>query len=74
MDPFDGSEGTVGITDHAQAELTDVAYVELPKSRRHVNAGQQVCVVESVKAVSDIYSPISGTIIAAMMRSRAIQR
>ena len=54
--------GTVGITDHAQQELTDVVYVELPKIGAQVNAGQQVCVVESVKAASDIYTPVSGTI------------
>ncbi len=61
---LDGAEGTVGITDHAQAELTDVVYVELPKVGAQVTAQQQVCVVESVKAASDIYSPVSGTIIA----------
>ena len=51
----------VGITDHAQAELTDVVFVELPKLGA-VKAGQQVCVIESVKAASDIYSPVSGEI------------
>jgi glycine cleavage system H protein len=51
----------VGITDHAQAELTDVVFVELPKLGP-VKAGQQVCVIESVKAASDIYSPVSGEI------------
>jgi glycine cleavage system H protein len=61
---LDGAEGTVGISDHAQAELTDVVYVELPKVGAPATAGQQVCVVESVKAASDIYSPISGTITA----------
>ena len=61
---LDGADGTVGITDHAQAELTDVVYVELPKVGAQVTAQQQVCVVESVKAASDIYSPISGTITA----------
>jgi len=59
---LDGADGTVGISDHAQAELTDVVYVELPKVGAQVTAGQQVCVVESVKAASDIYAPISGTI------------
>jgi glycine cleavage system H protein len=62
---LDGAEAVVGITDHAQAELTDVVYVELPKVGAQVTAGQQVCVVESVKAASDIYAPISGTILAA---------
>ncbi len=61
---LDGANGTVGITDHAQDELTDVVYVELPKVGAQVKAKQQVCVVESVKAASDIYSPISGTITA----------
>ena len=61
---LDGENGTVGITDHAQQELTDVVYVELPKMGAQVKAGQQVCVVESVKAASDIYSPISGTVMA----------
>jgi glycine cleavage system H protein len=56
---------TVGVTDHAQNELTDVVYVELPVVGKKVTAGQQVCVVESVKAASDIYSPVSGTIVAA---------
>lgn len=59
---LDGENGTVGITDHAQNELTDVVYVELPKVGAQVKALQQVCVVESVKAASDIYTPISGTI------------
>lgn len=61
---LDGAEATVGITDHAQAELTDVVYVELPKVGATAQAGQQICVVESVKAASDIYSPISGTVTA----------
>jgi glycine cleavage system H protein len=58
------ADGTVGITDHAQAELTDVVYVELPKVGSEVKAGQQICVVESVKAASDIYAPASGTVAA----------
>ena len=59
-----GDEGTVGITDHAQQELTDVVYVELPKVGAAVEAQTQVCVVESVKAASDIFSPVSGTVTA----------
>ena len=59
-----GDEGTVGITDHAQHELTDVVYVELPKVGAEVEAQAQVCVVESVKAASDIFSPVSGTVTA----------
>jgi glycine cleavage system H protein len=61
---MDGETGTVGISDHAQHELTDVVFVELPKVGAQVKAQQQACVVESVKAASDIYSPISGTITA----------
>jgi len=53
----------VGITDHAQAELTDVVYVELPRKGRRVNAKEATAVVESVKAASDIYAPITGTIL-----------
>ena len=59
-----GDEGTVGISDHAQHELTDVVYVELPKVGAQVEAQGQVCVVESVKAASDIFSPVSGTVTA----------
>ena len=59
---LDHEIGTVGISDHAQSELTDVVYVELPKIGAQINAGEQVCVVESVKAASDIYTPVSGTI------------
>lgn len=58
------ADGAVGITDHAQAELTDVVYVELPKVGAEVTAGQQCCVVESVKAASDIYAPASGKVVA----------
>jgi glycine cleavage system H protein len=52
----------VGITDHAQAELTDVVFVDPPKIGA-VKAGQQVCVIESVKAASDIYAPVDGEIV-----------
>lgn len=58
----DAGHATVGITDHAQHELTDVVYVELPSVGTTIEAGQQICVVESVKAASDIYSPASGTV------------
>jgi len=54
---------TVGITDHAQEALGDVVFLELPEAGRVVKAGQEVAVVESVKAASDIYAPISGEII-----------
>jgi len=55
---------TVGISDHAQAALGDVVYVETPEVGSSVNAGEEAGVVESVKAASDIYSPISGEVIA----------
>jgi len=55
---------TVGITDHAQELLGDVVYVELPEIDAEVSAEDEIAVVESVKAASDIYAPISGTIIA----------
>ena len=58
------SPSPVGITDHAQAELTDVVFVDPPKVGTQVSAGQQVCVIESVKAASDIYAPVSGEIVA----------
>lgn len=61
---IDPTSGAVGITDHAQHELTDVVYVELPKIGAVIKAGDQVAVVESVKAASDIYSPVSGEVIA----------
>jgi glycine cleavage system H protein len=60
---LDGENATVGITDHAQAELTDIVYVELPVVGNLVMAKQPVAVVESVKAASDIYSPIGGTVV-----------
>ena len=55
---------TIGITDHAQHELTDVVFVELPAVGRQVKAGEACAVVESVKTASDIYSPVSGEVIA----------
>ncbi len=55
--------GTVGISDHAQAELSDVVYVDLPKAGATVEAGSVVAVVESVKAASDIYAPVSGEVV-----------
>jgi len=59
----DGETARIGITDHAQSELSDVVFVELPKVGDRVEARQAVAVVESVKAASDIYSPVSGTVI-----------
>jgi glycine cleavage system H protein len=59
-----GDTATVGITDHAQHELTDVVFVELPEKGRKVKAGENCAVVESVKTASEIYSPVSGEIVA----------
>ncbi|HEY2614698.1 MAG TPA: glycine cleavage system protein GcvH [Chthoniobacterales bacterium] len=59
----EGENARVGITDHAQAELTDVVYVELPKIGAQVEARGQIAVVESVKAASDIYAPVKGTVV-----------
>jgi glycine cleavage system H protein len=59
----EGENARVGITDHAQAELTDVVYVELPKVGAKAVAKGQIAVVESVKAASDIYAPVSGTVV-----------
>ena len=58
----EGETVTVGITDHAQAELTDIVYAEPPKVGDAVTAGGTAAVVESVKAASDIYSPLTGTV------------
>lgn len=58
-----GGEAVVGITDHAQQELTDVVFVELPEVGRKLKAGEACAVVESVKTASDIYSPISGEVV-----------
>jgi glycine cleavage system H protein len=55
--------GTVGITDHAQEELGDIVYVDLPKVGAQVDAGKTLGSVESVKAVSDIYAPVSGEVV-----------
>ena len=59
-----GDAATIGITDHAQHELTDIVFVELPAVGRKVKAGEACAVVESVKTASDIYSPVSGEILA----------
>lgn len=56
---------TIGITDHAQGALGDIVFLELPEAGRVVKAGEEVAVVESVKAASDIYAPVAGEIIEA---------
>jgi glycine cleavage system H protein len=58
-----GDTATVGITDHAQHELTDIVFVEVPAIGRKVRAGEACAVVESVKTASDIYSPLAGEVI-----------
>jgi glycine cleavage system H protein len=58
-----GDTATVGITDHAQHELTDVVFVELPAVGRKLKAGESCAVVESVKTASDIYSPLTGEVV-----------
>jgi glycine cleavage system H protein len=61
----DNDLATVGISDHAQSELSDVVYVELPKVGAQVKAGAVAAVIESVKAASDIYAPVSGEVVEA---------
>ena len=60
---LEGDIATVGITDHAQAELTDIVYLELPETDRVVEAKEEIAVVESVKSASDIYAPVAGEIV-----------
>ncbi len=62
---LDGDTAIVGISDHAQHELTDVVFVELPQVGRRVKSGEACAVVESVKTASDIYAPMSGEVIEA---------
>ena len=61
---MDGDTGTIGITDHAQAELGDVVYVELPAVGDELTAGEPFGTIESVKAVSELYAPVSGEVTA----------
>lgn len=61
---IEGDVATVGITDFAQKALGDVVYVELPEVGRSVKAGEETAVVESVKAASDVYAPVSGEVVA----------
>lgn len=60
----DGGEAVVGITDYAQTQLGDVVYVELPELGKRIDKGKEAAVVESVKAASEIYAPISGEVSA----------
>jgi glycine cleavage system H protein len=59
----EGNSGTVGISSHAQEALGDIVFVEVPDSGRELRKGEEAAVVESVKAASDVYSPISGSVI-----------
>jgi glycine cleavage system H protein len=59
-----GTKVKIGITDHAQAELTDIVFVELPTVGKEVKKGEELCVVESVKSVSEVYAPVSGKVVA----------
>ena len=61
----DGGIGTVGITNHAQTQLGDVVFVDVPEAGRKTKQGEAVAVVESVKAASDIFSPVSGEVVEA---------
>jgi glycine cleavage system H protein len=60
----EGDTGTIGITDHAQEELGDIVYVDVPKVGARVERGKSLGSVESVKAVSDVYSPVGGEVTA----------
>ena len=62
---IEAGEGTVGITDYAQKQLGDIVYVELPETGKSLTQGAEAAVVESVKAASEVYSPVAGTVIAA---------
>ena len=61
----DGDVGTVGITDYAQGQLGDITFVELPEAGAALAKGDAPCVVDSVKAASDVYAPVSGTVTEA---------
>ena len=61
---IEGKEATIGVTDFAQSQLGDIVFVELPEIGKEVAIGEGLAVIESVKAVSDIYAPVSGKVIA----------
>ena len=60
---INGKIATVGISDHAQNELGDIVYVDLPEVGKEVKAGESLCSIESVKSASDIYTPVSGKVV-----------
>jgi glycine cleavage system H protein len=59
----EGDTATVGISDHAQEQLGDIVFAEVPETGKHLSKGQEAAVVESVKAASDVYSPVSGEVL-----------
>ena len=61
---LDGDTAVIGITDYAQSQLGDVVYVELPEVGRHLDQGKEAAVVESAKAASEVYAPVSGEVVA----------
>ena len=61
---IDGNEAVVGISKHAAEELGDITFVELPAEQSRIEAGESLGVIESVKAASDVYSPVGGTVVA----------
>lgn len=60
---IEGDVAAVGISDHAQHEISDIVFVELPQKGAQVKAGERCCVIESVKSASDIFSPVSGEVV-----------
>ncbi|RLF48946.1 MAG: glycine cleavage system protein H, partial [Thermoplasmata archaeon] len=60
---IEGKLCRVGITDHAQQHMTDIVYVELPEKGKKVSKGEEIAVIESVKAAADVYAPVSGVIV-----------
>lgn len=60
---MDGDIATVGISDHAQQEIGDIVFIDLPQVGQQVSAGQNCCVIESVKSASEIYAPVSGEVV-----------
>ncbi|MCI4340674.1 MAG: glycine cleavage system protein GcvH [Thermoplasmata archaeon] len=68
---IEGAEATVGITDHAQSELTDIVFVDLPAVGKAVTAGASALVLESVKTVADVYAPVTGTIVSVNAELKA---
>jgi glycine cleavage system H protein len=59
----EGDQATVGISDHAQEQLGDIVFAEVPEAGKQLSKGQEAAVVESVKAASDVYSPVGGTVV-----------